>query len=416
MAASASLLDRIRADEKLLVLCGATFLVMAGQGIVSPVLPLYAKEFGVGTTMVGLTLTMFAVARLLLNVPAGMIADRFGRRVILIGGPIVTSVGMIGSGLADSIWTLLIWRFVAGAGSALYMSGAMVYLIDIARPEQLSRYVATNQWALSLGVALGPGIGGLVADRYGLEAPFLVVGFTALAAALYSVLRLPETKDTALDEGDTDRRASDSGPSTGESTPATARDLLFSPPFLLLALTSMTIFLTRGGTRATLMPLRAEEALGWGPSEVGLVFTLTGALTLFTLLPAGRAADTVGRRWVILFSGVMAGAGALIVAGSGAAAGFVIGNVVMSLGTGTAGPAPAAFVADITPPHLRGVMVGLYRSAGDVGIIAGPVALGWLSDTTSISVAMRVAGLLVIGAAVLFALALRRHPAAGRQR
>ena len=96
-----------------------------------------------------------------MNIPAGLIADRFGRRAILIGGPLVTSVGMIGSGMADGIYTLLVWRFVAGAGAARYMSGAMVYLMDIARPDQLSRYVATNQWALSLGFALGPGLGGI---------------------------------------------------------------------------------------------------------------------------------------------------------------------------------------------------------------------------------------------------------------
>ena len=65
------LIERLRVEEKLLVLCGATFLVMAGQGVVSPVLPLYAREFGVGTTMIGLTITTFAAARLLMNVPAG---------------------------------------------------------------------------------------------------------------------------------------------------------------------------------------------------------------------------------------------------------------------------------------------------------------------------------------------------------
>ena len=64
--------------EKLLILCGATFLVMAGQGVVGPVLPLYARDFGVSATMVGLTLTVFALARLILNIPAGLIADRFG--------------------------------------------------------------------------------------------------------------------------------------------------------------------------------------------------------------------------------------------------------------------------------------------------------------------------------------------------
>ena len=411
-----SIIERFRGEEKLFVLCGATFIVMAGQGIVSPVLALYAKEFGVGTTMVGLTVTVFAIARLIVNIPAGMLADQFGRRVILVGGPIITAVGMIGSGFADNIWTLLAWRFVAGAGSAFYMSGAMVYLIDIARPDQLSRYVATNQWALSLGVAMGPGLGGLVADKWGLGAPFFVVGITALVAATYAMFRLPETLDR--DAITASREEAAQATATGDTAnagPASVRELALSKPFLLLALVSMTIFMTRGGTRGTLMPLRADGAIGWGPREIGLVFTLTGALTLFTLMPAGRASDNIGRRWVILFSGVFAGIGALVVASSATAVAFVLGNVVMSLGTGTAGPAPAAFVADITPAHMRGVLIGLYRSAGDVGIILGPVLLGWLSDLTSIAFAMRVGGVLVAAAALAFFIGNARHPAAGRQ-
>lgn len=398
------------------MLCGATFLVMAGQGVVSPVLALYAKEFGVGTTMVGLTVTIFAVARLIVNIPAGMIADRFGRRVILIGGPLITAVGMIGSGLADNIWTLLVWRFVAGAGSAFYMSGAMVYLIDIARPDQLSRYVATNQWALSLGVALGPGIGGLAADRWGLSAPFLLVGGLALAAAVYAMVRLPETLHVnARNDGEKRSGKPTSVEQASGAGPQTAMGLAMSRPFLLLAFASMTIFMTRAGTRGTLMPLRADESIGWGPREVGLLFTLTGALTLFTLMPAGRASDSIGRRSVILFSGVMAAAGALTIASSATVAAFVIGNIIMSFGTGTAGPAPAAFVADITPPHLRGVLVGMYRSAGDIGVIIGPVFLGWLSDQTSIAFAMRVGAIAVVVAAVLFFFGTAKHPAAGRQ-
>ena len=122
---------------------------MAGQGLVGPVLPLYARDFGVSATVVGLTLTVFALARLILNIPAGLIADRFGRRILLVGGPILTSIGMFGSGFANSISSLLIWRFVAGAGSAFYMSGALIYLIDIAPSNRRARYIATNQWALS---------------------------------------------------------------------------------------------------------------------------------------------------------------------------------------------------------------------------------------------------------------------------
>lgn len=388
------------------MLCGATFLVMVGQGVVSPVLPLYAADFGVSAAMVGLTLTVFALARLIVNVPAGMIADRYGRRALLIGGPIVTSIGMFGSGLAADIWTLLAWRFVAGAGSALYMSGAMIYLIDIAPPAKRARYVATNQWALSVGVAVGPGVGGLVAERYGLAVPFHVVGATAIVTAVYAVFRLPETRGFAHDTDD----------ETDDVEPMSARSFLLSRRFLLIALVTASIFMVRAGTRGTLIPLHAADTLGWGPAEIGIVFTATGVMTLFTLMPAAWASDSIGRRNVILFSGVMAGAGALVVAQTATAVGFVIGNVVMSLGTGTAGPAPAAYVADIAPARMRGLAVALYRSAGDVGFLAAPPLLGLLAEATSLATALRVSGVLVAIAAVVFLVFSGSDPAAGRQR
>lgn len=401
-----AVLRRLRESEELIVLCGSTFLVMAGQGVVSPVLPLYAKDFGVGATMVGLTLTVFALARLIVNVPAGIVADRFGRRILLVGGPIITSIGMFGSGFAGDIWTLLVWRFVAGAGSALYMSGAMIYLIDIAPPSKRARYVATNQWALSAGVAIGPGVGGLVADTYGLDVPFHVVGVTAVLTAVYAAFRLPETRGMAHDDG----------AATDGSEPVSAMSFLLSRQFMLIALVSATIFMTRAGTRATLMPLHAEDALGWGPAEIGVVFTATGVMTLFTLMPAAWASDSIGRRNVILFSGVMAGIGALVVAQTSSVMGFVIGNVVLSLGTGTAGPAPAAYVADIAPAHMRGMAVAMYRSAGDVGFLAAPPLLGLLSEATSLSTALSVSGVIVGAGGVFFLLASSTDPAAGRQR
>jgi len=385
-------------------LCGTTFLVMAGQGVVSPVLPLYAKEFGVSATMVGLTLTVFALARLIVNVPAGLIADRYGRRILLVGGPLITSVGMFGSGQADGIWELLVWRFIAGGGSAFYMSGAMIYLIDIAPPESRTRYVATNQWALSFGVALGPGIGGIVGDAYGLAVPFYMVGVLAIFTAVYAGVRLPETRGTLTDEA-----AADDGP------PMSTWTFLASRRFLLVAVVTASIFMVRSGTRGTLMPLHADAALGWGPSEIGVVFMATGLLTLFTLMPSAWAADAIGRRNVMCFSGLLAGLGAITVGMFASSVGFVIGNVIMSLGTGTAGPAPAAYVADIAPPEKRGLAIAMYRSSGDVGFLAAPPLLGLLSETTSLSTALIVSGVLVATAGVVFFVGSVGDPAAGRR-
>ena len=387
---------KLQEFEKLLVLCFATFLVMAGQGVIGPVLPLYAKNFGVSATVVGLTLTVFALARLILNVPAGMIADRFGRRILLIGGPILTSIGMFGSGFAGDIWSLLIWRFIAGGGSAFYMSGALIYLIDIAPSDRRARYVATNQWALSVGVALGPGIGGLVAERWGLAAPFHVVGVIALIAAAYAIFRLPETRNST-------GRASES-----KSPVRDAALIIRSAPFVAIAFVTGTIFMTRAGTRATLVPLHADDTLSWGPGEIGLVFTATGIMTLFTLWPATWATENIGRASVIMFSGLAAALVTFVIAASSTPLWFVMGNIILTLGTGTAGPAPAAFVADLFPEELRGLGIGLYRSAGDVGFVIGPPALGWLSDNASMSVAFQTAGCLVGVAGACFVLITRR--------
>ena len=387
---------KLQEFEKLLVLCFATFLVMAGQGVIGPVLPLYAKNFGVSATVVGLTLTVFALARLILNVPAGMIADRFGRRILLIGGPILTSIGMFGSGFAGDIWSLLIWRFIAGGGSAFYMSGALIYLIDIAPSDRRARYVATNQWALSVGVALGPGIGGLVAERWGLAAPFHVVGVIALIAAAYAIFRLPETRNST-------GRASES-----KSPVRDAALIIRSAPFVAIAFVTGTIFMTRAGTRATLVPLHADDTLSWGPGEIGLVFTATGIMTLFTLWPATWATEHIGRASVIMFSGLAAALGTFVIAASSTPLWFVMGNIILTLGTGTAGPAPAAFVADLFPEELRGLGIGLYRSAGDVGFVIGPPALGWLSDNASMSVSFQTAGCLVGVAGACFVLITRR--------
>ena len=85
-------------SEKFILLCYATFLVMAGQGAVRPVFPFSAVKFGASATVVELTLTIFAFAGLVLNIPAGLLADHLGRNALLVGDPVITAIGMFGSG------------------------------------------------------------------------------------------------------------------------------------------------------------------------------------------------------------------------------------------------------------------------------------------------------------------------------
>ncbi len=386
--------------ERLITICISTVMVMAGQGVISPVLPLFAKDFAVSTALVGATITAFGLARLVTNIPAGTFADRRGRRFLLVGGPVVTAVGMIGSGLAGSIWMLLVWRFVAGAGSGLYMTGAQIYLVDIAEEDQRGRYIATNQGALLVGVSLGPALGGWLAESSGLRAPFFVVGGAALLTAIYGYLRLPETRrpDEAVPL-ESEREATLLGTERHEDA-LTPHDFVRSPSFLAIGFVSFAVFSIRAGARQTLVPLELSDTYDFSSGDIGLLFTVLGSIALLLIWPAGMAVDRLGPKILIVPTALAAAVGMGLVGAAPSLPWFVAGLVIAAMGTGITGPAPAAFVANLVPESSRGAAMGMYRTFGDLGVVISPVLSGLLADAASRSVAI-MANAVVIGVAGL---------------
>lgn len=400
-------LASLRRYESLIAICVSTVLVMAGQGVVSPVLPLYADSFGVSTAMVGATVTAFGLARLVTNVPAGMLADRRGRRILLIGGPLVTAVGMVGSGLSTSIGMLLAFRFVAGLGSGLYMTGAQIYLLDIAGPDQRGRFIATNQGALLVGVGFGPAIGGVLADAYGLASPFLVVGAAAFLTAVYGYVRLPETL--------TEQLRSDSQNIGGLAPSRWA--LLRSRDFLAVGLVTMGVFSVRAGVRQTLVPLQLNQVFGVEVAELGVLFTALGVIGMVLIWPAGWAADRIGRKILIVPTALLVSVGIGIVAFADTLPLFIVGLTISAVGSSITGPAPAAYVADLVSESQRGAAMGLYRTFGDLGVVISPVLSGLAADAVSIPFAIGANAVFIGVAGIVFWIVAspsspegRRHP------
>lgn len=278
-------MDRIRAHERVFAISISTALVMTGQGMAGPVLPVFAREFGVSLAAVGMTVSAFGLARLLLNVPLGSFADRHGRRSLLIGGPLVLAVSMLGAGLSGGIVSLAIWRFVSGAGSAMYMTGALVYLTDISTPANRGRLIGTNQGALLFGQAVGPGLGGLIADQFGIRAPFFVIASAGLLAAFYGLLRLEETRP--------ERTANLTQAST--SARSRWREILGSRVFLAVALVNFAIFFTRSSSNNTMMPLKGVGVFGLSLGEMGLIMTGIALINLALLPFAATLSDRRGR-------------------------------------------------------------------------------------------------------------------------
>ena len=318
---------------------------MAGHSCVAPVLPAFAGEFGASATEVGTTLSAFALARLLLNVPLGRAADApsVGRKPLLVAGAAATAVGMLGSAFAPDLPTLLAWRFVAGAGSAAYAAGSHAMLADLSVLETRARILGANQAGVLAGAALGPALGGLVAAEFGTRAPFaLVAGGAALAAAHAHVFvretlsrvregdgeaergRRGAEAEADLDAGLDSREERSEGSEgsegserasafvrrerVGEEGGAPRRRvveppspslgaLLTTTPFASACALNAALFFSGAGGRATLLPLLASERFAFGPAETGAAFAGMALASLLSIGPGAAMADrlvTVG--------------------------------------------------------------------------------------------------------------------------
>ncbi|MBM2832325.1 MAG: putative superfamily, multidrug transport protein [Dehalococcoidia bacterium] len=118
----------LSSNPSLPILYVTTIFMFLGQGVISPILPLYASEFGVGTAMIGVVVGAFGMARLIVNLPAGIVAERYGRRILLVGGPAIGAVSSLLVGLAGSFPELIAYRVMYGVGSAMYMTGSMTFI------------------------------------------------------------------------------------------------------------------------------------------------------------------------------------------------------------------------------------------------------------------------------------------------
>lgn len=385
----------------LLAMMVQTFINMLGVGIVSPILPLYASSFGVGAAMVGLLNSAFGIARIPINIPAGTLADRLGRKPLFVGGFLITGVAALLTGLANSFGQLVFLRLIQGMGSAIQMTGAMIVMADISTPQDRGRTMSFYQGALLLGTSTGPILGGFLGEHFGYRMPFFVYAFLAFCAAMWAFFVVPETRSMASPR--TATPLAHEKPSMGLSWGAIGR-LLVNPNFLLVSFVTLSIFFTRTGSQNTILPLLGKERFALGPAKVGYAFMLIAVMNFLTINVSGTVSDRYGRKMAIVPGCLVCAAALLTYTFGHRHWHFLLSSVLLGVGTGISGPAPAAYVSDLSLPGGRGLTMGVYRTVSDLGITVGPVLLGWVSDQFTYSAALWVNSALFIITGLAFGL------------
>jgi MFS transporter, DHA1 family, multidrug resistance protein len=367
------------------------FLVMAGAGLVLPVLPLFARSFGVGYGAVGLLVSAYGLARLVFDLVAGPIVDRLGERVTAVLGLAVTGVGSAMTGLAPGFALAVVAWAAAGAGSAIALAALYTRVLRIVPTRQMARTLGIFYGAFNTGFIAGGAASGLVADRFGLAGPLLVNAAVVAAAAVLWLAIVP-AGDLAADGA---RR-----PSADRGRQGLAQ-LLRTPGLVPVVLTNFAYLWMVAVVFDTLVPLFASDVLGMSTVGIGVLFAVALGTEFVVLYPAGSVADRRGRKPVLVpaLAGLAVATAVLGLAPTPLVLGVLL--AVLGVMSGAAGVPPGAMLSDVAPEPASGMAVGVFRFCGDLGFTLGPLLAGWAIPVVGFAWAFTLAAVPTVVALAL---------------
>jgi MFS transporter, DHA1 family, multidrug resistance protein len=385
----------ILADPPVRIIILVIFVVMLGFGIILPVLPLYARSFGVGYDAASLLISGFAFTRLVIDPVSGPIVDRLGERITAALGLGIVSASSVLTGLAPTFTLAVVFRSLGGAGSAMLFTALTSYLLKVVPKDRMGRTLGLFYGSFNVGVIAGGPIGGLLGEHLGLASPlFFYAGLLVVSVVLF--LRFVPDPEAGADPNE----------ATEHGSPAAAPsvvEMLRNRAFITTIYLNFAYLWIIGGVFDTLVPLFGEDKLGLSPGGIGVIFAIVLAAELAVLYPAGSATDRYGRRVVAVpaTAALAAGAAMLGLAGSPLAYGLLM--IPLGLASGFAGVPPGAMLSDIAPGQRSGTAVGIFRFAGDLGITLGPLAAGLATKHLGFGRAFMLCAIPVAFGAVLAA-------------
>ena len=281
-------------ERRVLVwMCVLVAVNQLGFGAMVPSLPLYAQSFGVPATAIGMAIAAYGLARFAMAIPAGQLSDWLGRRPTLAIGGLVSAVGNLWCAFATAYPEFIIARFVAGAGASLILTTGQVVLADISTPAQRGRTIAIYQGTFLFAVGIGPFPGGLLAEHFGLGAPFIAYGTASLLATVVAWFAIAETRN--LSRGSRQLTEVACLPFAAQ-----LRMLATKAGFVLVSLISLMNAVVRTGGLFAIVPMLATTSLGLTTGSIGFALMLGSVCGLLAAYPSGWLADRFGRKTVIV--------------------------------------------------------------------------------------------------------------------
>jgi MFS family permease len=360
------------------------FCVAVGFGVLVPVLPVFARSFGVGNTEVGAVISAFALMRLVSSTFCGWLIKVFTERIIMATGIFIVAVSSGLAGISRSYLQLLVLRGIGGIGSAMFTVSAFTLLLTSVEAGVRGRAAGFFQAGFLIGGITGPAIGAAL-SAISLTAPFFFYAGTLAVAGTVGLVLLHRHSPKPKDESD-----------SAVSFRAVIRDARYQAA----CVTNLAQGWTSFGVRSSLIPVLVVELLHRPASWTGIAFACSSVVQTIAVGPAGRFTDTVGRRPAMILGGTVAAVSIMAVPFAPNIWLLIVVLCVYGIASAFLGTAPAAAVGDAVGTQA-GTAVAVFSMCSDIGAIIGPLVAGLLADTLSYPAAFGAGAALMLVAAAM---------------
>lgn len=372
-----------RVLRNFVLLYGSTLFSGLGWGMVLPTIPVLASSFDISLGAAAQTVTAWAAGRFVGTPVSGIMLDRAGPRVMMVVGAAVTSAAAVAAFASPNFGWLLLALFVIGAADAIWNLGREVTGIDLTAQNQRGRVMSGFHGVHNGGLTLGPLVGGFLTVSAGFRSVFLAY---AVFAALTVFLALAVDRPTR-EAGGAPRPAARTG-IRGLGIRYWAGRILalyreVAPPLrrtyaVLVAATCASLMFRL--TLQSMLPLYAGGYLGFSPVEVGALFSISGVVVFFMIVPAGFVLDKVGRKWATVPSNVIPALVFMLIPLTDTFLQLASLMAFMGIANGLSLGCLATSTYDVAPRHVRGRLQAMRRTLADLVGLGAPAGGGMLAN------------------------------------
>lgn len=388
-------------NKPFIVVWLALFVSMAGIAMVSPLLSVFAEEFGASGIWLGLAFSGFALSQIPLMPIVGRLSDRFGKRTFLWLGLLIYAIAAVGYFWAPGYKELVFFRIISGAGTAMVIPTAYAYVGELAPRGHEGRYMGLFNIAMIAGFGIGPMLGGIIHDSLGMDATFVSMGVLSIIGFFIALFFLPGRNPAPVEK----KHSELSTPFTSMIKDNTMRGIIAVQFVLGLSAGTVLTFL------GIFMTSRLETSLALVGVAMSIRYLQNGILAY----PFGWLADRLNRVVLVSMGLLVMAAGTLSISWIGNFALLVGVFVIIGTFESMATPSINAITVDKGRVLGMGSVMGIINTASSVGLVIGSLGGGAIENSFGVEWVFRYAAAFAFAGIILFNVFMRISAVKSRQ-